>query len=55
MEDVKREEELERQQQSQPPLELSSDHPVRKLFNRFKKSLGNVQEAGRLMLLLSAL
>lgn len=46
VEDVKREEELERQQLSQPPLELSSDHPVRKLFNRFKKSLGNVQEAG---------
>ena len=37
VEDVKREEELMKQQDNQPPLELSSNHPVRKLFNRFKK------------------
>lgn len=44
VEDVKREEELEKERQNQPPLELGSNHPVRKLFNKFKKSLVNVQD-----------
>jgi len=51
MEDVRREEELEKQQQNQPPLELSSNHPVRKLFNRFKKSLVNMKEGKKAKLI----
>lgn len=35
--DVKREKELAEKRKNDPPLELSSDHPVRKLISRFRK------------------
>ena len=35
--DVKREKELAEKRKNDPPLELSQDHPVRKLISRFRK------------------
>ncbi|KAK2169648.1 hypothetical protein LSH36_8g09000 [Paralvinella palmiformis] len=35
--DVKREKELAEKRKNDPPLDLSQDHPVRKLISRFKK------------------
>lgn len=35
--DVKREKELAEKRKNDPPLELASDHPVRKLISRFRK------------------
>ncbi|XP_021340562.1 potassium voltage-gated channel subfamily H member 1-like [Mizuhopecten yessoensis] len=35
--DVKKEKELAEKRKNDPPLELSSDHPVRKLISRFRK------------------
>ena len=35
--DVKREKELAEKRKNDPPMELSSDHPVRKLISRFRK------------------
>lgn len=37
MADVKKEKELAEKRKNDPPLELSSDHPVRKLISRFRK------------------
>ena len=37
MADVKREKELAEKRKNDPPLDLSQDHPVRKLISRFKK------------------
>ena len=39
--DVKREKELEEKRKNDPPLDLSSDHPVRKLISRFRKISDN--------------
>ena len=35
--DVKREKELAEKRKNDPPLDLSQDHPVRKLISRFRK------------------
>ena len=37
MADVKKEKELAEKRKNDPPLELSNDHPVRKLISRFRK------------------
>ncbi|CAH1263880.1 potassium voltage-gated channel subfamily H member 1-like isoform X1 [Branchiostoma lanceolatum] len=42
--DVKREREEMERRKNEPPLDLPSNHPVRKLFSRFRKGLGDVQE-----------
>ena len=42
--DVKREKELAEKRKNDPPLELSSDHPVRKLISRFRKMSDNKQQ-----------
>ncbi|ELU12909.1 hypothetical protein CAPTEDRAFT_198709 [Capitella teleta] len=39
--DVKRERELAEKRKNEPPLELASDHPVRKLISRFRKMSDN--------------
>ena len=39
--DVKREKELAEKRKNEPPLELASDHPVRKLISRFRKISDN--------------
>lgn len=40
--DVKKEKELAEKRKNDPPLELSNDHPVRKLISRFRK-MGDVK------------
>ena len=39
--DVKRERELAEKRKNEPPLDLASDHPVRKLISRFRKMSDN--------------
>lgn len=41
MADLKRERELAEKRKNDPPLELASDHPVRKLISRFRKISDN--------------
>ena len=43
--DVKREKELAEKRKNDPPLDLSQDHPVRKLISRFKKFSENKSAA----------
>ncbi|XP_052769346.1 potassium voltage-gated channel subfamily H member 1-like isoform X2 [Mya arenaria] len=43
--DVKKEKELAEKRKNDPPLELSNDHPVRKLISRFRK-MGDTKGGG---------